>query len=108
MAQPTNMYGLVVNQVNQITNKLQQAIFASASSIFNDTLVAVILALSICFYIYSKIGKDWNREYFKNRRMDYAFYLYTSSFQLLYKLSRILTNHSNAYYMGLWCSSRYT
>ena len=64
MAQPTNMYGLVVNQVNQITNKLQQAIFASASSIFNDTLVAVILALSICFYIYSKIGKDWNREDF--------------------------------------------
>ena len=64
MAQQINTYGMIVNQINTITNKLQDAIFASAANIFNDTLVAVILALSMCFYIYSKIGKDWNREDF--------------------------------------------
>lgn len=64
MANSKGFYGQLVDNVETLTGDIQTKIYNIAKGTFNNELSAIILVLTLCFFVYTKIGKDWNREDF--------------------------------------------
>lgn len=50
--------------VGNVAGTIQKNIYEFTAPIFTSTLSIMILTITLCVFVYTKIGKDWNREDF--------------------------------------------
>ncbi|MWV60981.1 hypothetical protein DCO58_12035 [Helicobacter saguini] len=65
LAREIDLYGNTADIMARALVDFKSAVFDSVSSfLIQEHFLTYILGLTLCFFIYSKIGKDWNREDF--------------------------------------------
>lgn len=58
------LYEQVKSKVGSVATTIQEGLFNIASDFFTGWLGMSILTITLCVFVYTKIGKDWNREDF--------------------------------------------
>ncbi|MWV61313.1 hypothetical protein DCO58_10260 [Helicobacter saguini] len=64
MAQNQGLYHSVESAVGNVAVTMQETLFTWAKDLFTSYLSIAILTITLCVFIYTKIGKEWNKEDF--------------------------------------------
>ncbi|RDU65765.1 hypothetical protein CQA53_05580 [Helicobacter didelphidarum] len=90
MAQEIGLYQQVSAKIGDVAGTMQKGLYDIASGFFTSWLGMSILTITLCIFIYTKIGKEWNREDF------YKMGVWLTTYSIIYAIFSSYSAYTDA------------